>query len=265
MVVAALCTAITIAVLVIPVLFVFPLSIGDTGTVVFPPRGFTLKWFGEVFTSKIWLGPIMQSVVVGTGTAALSVLIGLVLARVTSSIKSTTGKAVISGLALAPIIAPAILLAIGIFDVELKLKLTGTTIGLVLAHTVIAAPLAFALIAAAMAGANRGVEEAAWTLGVSRTRTFWTVVVRGIMPSVVGAFAIAFVTSWDEVVLALFLQTGPNKTLPVTIYKYLESGVVPTVPAMASLLIISVITIVAVRGLVSSFLARRRTIVRERT
>ncbi|WP_376870305.1 ABC transporter permease subunit [Albirhodobacter sp. R86504] len=265
MAVAAICTVVTVTILVVPVLFVFPLSIGDTGTVVFPPRGFTLKWFGEVFTSKIWLGPILQSVVVGTGTATLSVLIGLVLARVTNSIKSTTGKAVISGLALAPIIAPAILLAIGIFDVELKLKLTGTTLGLVLAHTVIAAPLAFALITAAMAGANRGVEEAAWTLGVSRTRTFWAVVVRGIMPSVVGAFAIAFVTSWDEVVLALFLQTGPSKTLPVTIYKYLESGVVPTVPAMASLLIISVVAIVAVRGVVSSIMARRRALVRERT
>jgi putative spermidine/putrescine transport system permease protein len=265
MVIAALCTAATIATLVIPVLFVFPLSIGDTGTVVFPPRGFTLKWFAEVFTSKIWLGPIGQSIVVGTGTAALSVMIGLVLARVTSSMKSTTGKAIISGLALAPIIAPAILLAIGIFDVELKLKLTGTTIGLILAHTVIAAPLAFALIAAAMAGSNRGVEEAAWTLGVSRTRTFWTVVVRGIMPSVVGAFAIAFVTSWDEVVLALFLQTGPTKTLPVTIYKYLESGVVPTVPAVASLLIVSVVAIVVVRGVVGSMLARRRVIVREKT
>ncbi|MGO4908801.1 ABC transporter permease [Pseudorhodobacter sp. W20_MBD10_FR17] len=192
-------------------------------------------------------------------------VIGLVLARVTSRMASTTWKAVISGLALAPIIAPAILLAIGIFDVELKLKLTGTTIGLILAHTVIAAPLAYALIAAAMAGANRGVEEAAWTLGVSRTRAFWSVVVRGIMPSVVGAFAIAFVTSWDEVVLALFLQTGPTKTLPVTIYKYLESGVVPTVPAVASLLIISVVAIVALRGVVGSICARRRLVVREKT
>jgi putative spermidine/putrescine transport system permease protein len=81
---------------------------------------------------------------------------------------------------------------------------------------------------------------------------------------VLGAFAIAFVTSWDEVVLALFLQTGPTKTLPVTIYKYLESGIVPTVPAVSSLLILLVVLIVVVRGVVGSTRARARRKLEER-
>ncbi|MNL32796.1 Molybdenum transport system permease protein ModB [compost metagenome] len=134
--------------------------------------------------------------------------------------------------------------------------MTGTIGGLILAHTVIAAPLAFAIIVAAMSGSDRGLEAAAWTLGASRSRAFWTIVVRGIVPSIVGAFVISFVTSWDEVVLALFLQTGPTKTLPVTIYKYLESGIVPTVPAVASLLVTAVIVILAVRGIATA--VRRR-------
>ncbi|MCC6988545.1 MAG: hypothetical protein IT181_06085 [Acidobacteria bacterium] len=263
MIVSAIIALVTILVLVIPVLFVFPLSIGDTGTVVFPPRGFTLNWYAQVFTTNTWIGPIMQSIVVGLGTAALSVAIGLALARVTSQMKSAAWRAVIGGLAFAPIIAPGILLAIGIFDVELRLKLTGTVIGLILAHTVIAAPLSYALISTAMSGADRGIEAAAWTLGASRTRAFWTVVVRGILPSVLGAFAIAFVTSWDEVVLALFLQTGPTKTLPVTIYKYLESGIVPTVPAVSSLLILLVIVIVVIRGVAGRVSVRRRAAERE--
>ena len=257
MAVSAAVSVITIAFLVIPVLFVFPLAVGETGTVVFPPRGFTLRWFGEVFTSQAWLGPIWQSIVVAVGTAVLSVGMALILARVTSRMASTLGKAVIGGLAFAPIVTPAILLAIGIFDVELKLGLTGTTIGLILAHTIIAAPLSYALIVAAMSSADRGIEAAAWTLGASRTRAFWTIVVRGIMPSVVGAFAIAFVTSWDEVVLALFIQTGPTKTLPVTIYKYLESGIVPTVPAVASLLVLVVVLIVVVRSMTNRATSRR--------
>jgi putative spermidine/putrescine transport system permease protein len=248
MVCSAVVSFITIAVLVVPVLFVFPLSIGETGTVVFPPRGFTLQWYAEVFTTATWLGPIGQSLVVGAGTGVLSVAIGLVLARLMRSMTSTAGKALISGLAFAPIITPAILLAIGMYDVQLQLGLTGTVGGLILAHTIIAAPLSFALIAAAMNGADRGLEEAAWTLGASRTRAFSVVVVRAILTSVAGAFVIAFVTSWDEVVLALFLQTGPTKTLPVTIYKYLESGIVPTVPAVASLLVTSVVVILAIRG-----------------
>jgi putative spermidine/putrescine transport system permease protein len=258
MIVSALIASITIALLVIPVLFVFPLSVGETGTVVFPPRGFTLDWFAQVFTSGNWLGPIWQSIVVGTGTAVLSVGIALALARATSGMRSAAWRAVIGGLAFAPIIAPGILLAIGIFDVELRLKLTGTVIGLILAHTVVAAPLSYALIVNALSSSDPGIEAAAWTLGASRIRTFWTVVVRGILPSVLGAFAIAFVTSWDEVVLALFLQTGPTKTLPVTIYKYLESGIIPTVPAVASLLILLVVVIVVVRGVTGSISVRRR-------
>jgi putative spermidine/putrescine transport system permease protein len=171
--------------------------------------------------------------------------------------RSTAGKALVSGLAFAPLITPAILLAIGEYDVQLRLGLTGTIGGLILAHTVVAAPLAFAIIVAAMGGSDRGIEAAAWTLGASRTRAFWTIVVRGIVPSIAGAFVIAFVTSWDEVVLALFLQTGPTKTLPVTIYKYLESGIVPTVPAVASLLVTAVIVILAIRGVATAI--RRKT------
>lgn len=256
MVISAVVAAVTITILVLPVLFVFPLSIGETGTVVFPPRGFTLQWYAQVFTSATWLGPIGQSLVVGVGTGILSVAIALVLARAMLSMTSTAGKALISGLAFAPLITPAILLAIGEYDVQLRLGMTGTIGGLILAHTVIAAPLAFAIIVAAMSGSDRGLEAAAWTLGASRSRAFWTIVVRGIVPSIVGAFVISFVTSWDEVVLALFLQTGPTKTLPVTIYKYLESGIVPTVPAVASLLVTAVIVILAVRGIATA--VRRR-------
>jgi putative spermidine/putrescine transport system permease protein len=257
MVVSAVVAFVTIAILVVPVLFVFPLSIGDTGTVVFPPRGFTLRWYEQVFTTATWLGPIWQSIVVALGTGVLSVAIALVLARALHSMTSTAGKAVISGLAFAPLITPAILLAIGEYDVQLRMGLTGTIGGLVLAHTVVAAPLAFAIIVAAMGGSDRGLEAAAWTLGASRTRAFWTIVVRGIVPSIAGAFVISFVTSWDEVVLALFLQTGPTKTLPVTIYKYLESGIVPTVPAVASLLVAAVIVILVIRGVVTAI--RRRS------
>ncbi|WP_395308824.1 ABC transporter permease subunit [Mycobacterium sp. AMU20-3851] len=263
MAISAALSALTIAVLVIPVLFVFPLSVGETGTVVFPPRGFTLQWYAQVFTSQTWLGPIGQSLIVGAGAGIISVAIGLVLAHVMRSMTSTVGKAVISGLAFAPIITPAILLAIGMYDVQLQLGITGTVWGLILAHTVIAAPLSFALIAAAMNGSDSGLEQAAWTLGASRTRAFWTIVVQGILPSVAGAFVIAFVTSWDEVVLALFLQTGPTKTLPVTIYKYLESGIVPTVPAVASLLVVAVVIILAIRGVITVARNRRAPRIQE--
>ncbi|MBB2915031.1 putative spermidine/putrescine transport system permease protein [Streptosporangium becharense] len=246
MIAAAAVTAVTLLVLMAPVLLVFPMSVGETSTVVFPPRGFTLDWYGKAFEGRTWTVPLLRSLVVGIGTALLSLVIALSLSRLTQRTRSAAGRALIQALAFAPIITPAILLAIGIYDVELRLGLAGTTVGLVLAHTVIAFPLSFAVVNTALSAADRSLEQAAWTLGASRTRTYWTIVVRRALPAVVGAAAVAFVTSWDEVVLALFLQTGPDKTLPVTIYQYLESGIVPTVPAVASMLIVAVVVVVLI-------------------
>lgn len=245
-------TLVSLAVLLLPVLIVFPLSVGETQTVVFPPRGFTLEWYGEVLTTTTWLDPIVRSLLVAALTGLASTALALYLARVVQTAKSERTKLLISGLAFAPLITPAILLAIGIYAVELRLNLAGTIPGLVFAHTLVAFPLAFAILNTSLASRGLDLETAAWTMGASRISAFWKVTVRGMIPALLSAFGLAFVTSWDEVVLALFLQTGPVKTLPVTIYQYLESGIVPTVPAIAALLTLVVIAVIVIQRIVQS-------------
>lgn len=245
-------TLVSLLVLLVPVLIVFPLSVGETQTVVFPPRGFTLEWYGQALTTTTWLNPIMRSVLVALLTGITSTALALYLARVVQTAKSERTKLFVSGIAFAPIITPAILLAIGIYAVELRLNLDGTIAGLVLAHTLIAFPFAFAILNTSLASRGLDLETAAWTMGASRVQAFWKVTVRGILPSLFAAFGLAFVTSWDEVVLALFLQTGPVKTLPVTIYQYLQSGIVPTVPAIAALLTLLVIAFIVIQRIVQS-------------
>jgi putative spermidine/putrescine transport system permease protein len=245
-------TLVSLAVLLLPVLIVFPLSVGETQTVVFPPRGFTLDWYGQVLTTTTWLDPIVRSALVATLTGLASTALALYLARVVQTAKSERTKLLISGLAFAPIITPAILLAIGIYAVELRLKLAGTIPGLVFAHTLISFPLAFAILNTSLASRGLDLETAAWTMGASRISAFWKVTVRGMIPAILSAFGLAFVTSWDEVVLALFLQTGPVKTLPVTIYQYLQSGIVPTVPAIAALLTLVVIAVIVIQRITQS-------------
>lgn len=245
-------TLVSLLVLLIPVLIVFPLSVGETQTVVFPPRGFTLEWYGEVVTTTTWLDPIVRSLLIATLTGLASTALALYLARVVQTAKSERTKLIISGLAFAPIITPAILLAIGIYAVELRLKLAGTIPGLVFAHTLVSFPLAFAILNTSLASRGLDLETAAWTMGASRISAFWKVTVRGMIPAILSAFGLAFVTSWDEVVLALFLQTGPVKTLPVTIYQYLESGIVPTVPAIAALLTLLVIAVIIIQRIMQS-------------
>lgn len=246
-VVTGIITLVSLAVLIVPVLIVFPLSVGETKTVVFPPRGFTLEWYGQVLTSTTWINPTIRSVLVAVLTGLLATGLALYLARVVQTAKSNRVKVFLSGLAFAPLITPTILLAIGIYAVQLKLDLAGTIPGLVFAHTLVAFPLAFAMLNTALSSRGLDLETAAWTMGASRTAAFWKVTARGILPAILGAFGLAFVTSWDEVVLALFLQTGPVKTLPVTIYQYLESGIVPAVPAIAALLTILVVLVVVIQ------------------
>jgi putative spermidine/putrescine transport system permease protein len=156
--------------------------------------------------------------------------------------------------AIMPLIVPVILLGIGIYDVQGRLGLIGSDIGLVIAHSVLCLPLVFLVLANALAAVDVSLEQAAWTMGASNGRAFWNVVVPIIMPALVGAFLISFVTSWDEAVLAMF-QTGLDKTLPVTIYSFLKSGITPAVSAVATVVITPVLIgsiIIAVKSFTSS-------------
>ncbi|MDR2930837.1 MAG: ABC transporter permease subunit [Propionibacteriaceae bacterium] len=231
--------------LLVPVLLVFPLAFGKSPRVIFPPRGFTWDWFASVLTTNDWIPPLLKSLGTGFAVALLAVGIALSVARFLQRITKPAIRSLVLGLVFAPMVTPGILLAIGLYDVQAQLGLLGHGIGLILAHTVIALPLCFAVINSALAGSDVNLEHAAWTLGASRVRTFWDIVVRSKMGSIIGAGVIAFMCSWDDVIIALF-QTGLQKTLPVTIYRYLETGVVPQVPAISSLLVLMVLAGMAI-------------------
>ncbi len=236
----AIMAVIGLILLLVPVFLVFPLAFGESPRVMWPPRGFTLDWFVKVFTTDGWIPPLMKSLGTGICVAILAVVISLSVARFLQRIKRPALRSLMLGLVFAPMVTPGILLAIGLYDVQAQLNLLGTFHGLVFAHTVVALPLSFAVVNAALAGSDMNLEHAAWTLGASKIRTFWDIVVRAKMGSIIGAGVIAFMTSWDDVIIALF-QSGLQKTLPVTIYRYLETGVVPQVPATSSVLVIMVL------------------------
>jgi putative spermidine/putrescine transport system permease protein len=223
-------------ILLIPLVVVIPESFTERPRLAWPPRGFSTQWYSEVLHNPVWTDAIAKSAVVASGTAVLSTAIGLVLARFVLGLRSKSARSLLQSAMYAPLVVPVILLAIGIYDVEARLRLLGTSRGLIFAHAMIAFPLAFAVLSNALANVDEAVESAAWTLGASRRRAFWTIVVPNIVPSLVGALLITFVTSWDEAVIALF-QTGLNKTLPVTIFSFLESGVTPAVAAVATMLV----------------------------
>lgn len=244
-------TVLVLLLLLIPLAVIVPAAFGETTQIRFPPQGFTTDWFASVLRDPVWMNSLAKSFRVGIGTAVLSTAIGLILARVFANTRSSWARSLIQAMAFAPLIIPVILLAIGNYDVQLKLGLVGTDFGLVLAHSIISVPLAFMIISNALNNVDGSLEEAAWSMGVSKTRTFWTIVTPNIVPAITAAALISFMTSWDEAVLALF-QTGLDKTLPVTIFAVLKSGVTPAVAAVAVMLIVPVVlgaVIYLIRGL----------------
>lgn len=244
-------TAIVLLLLLLPLAVIVPSAFGDTTQIKFPPEGFTTRWFSSVLQDPLWMNSLAKSFRVGVGTAVLSTAVGLSLARVFSNTKSLWARSVIQAMAFAPLIIPVILLAIGNYDVQLRLGLVGTDFGLVLAHSIISVPLAFMIISNALNNVDGSLEEAAWSMGVSRIRAFWTIVTPNLVPAITAATLISFMTSWDEAVLALF-QTGLAKTLPVTIFAVLKSGVTPAVAAVAVMLIVPIVLgalVYLIRGL----------------
>ncbi|WP_141246685.1 ABC transporter permease subunit [Mesorhizobium sp. WSM3876] len=238
--------AASITFLLLPLIVTILTSFGASRIIHFPPEGWTFKWYQDIFHDPDWIHAIGRSLAVGLLTAILSTLVALGLARAVSGFRSSFLRAVMQTAVYAPLVVPIILLAIGMFDVETRLGLLDSIGGLVPLHMVIAIPLAFAVLSSALDDFDPDLEAAARALGSSRTRAFWSVTIPNIKGSLLGSLIVSFVTSWDEAVIALF-QTSFNKTLPVRIFSYLQSGVEPVVPALATLLIALVVLGVAIR------------------
>jgi putative spermidine/putrescine transport system permease protein len=135
-----------------------------------------------------------------------------------------------------PLIVPVILTAIALFDVLARLQLVGTAAGLIVAHTVLALPYAYVVLNVALGAIDDSLEEAAWTLGATNVRAFTSITAVIVAPSILGALAIAFLASWDELVVAVF-QAGIQKTLPVLFFGYVETGVPAQISAVGTMVV----------------------------
>jgi putative spermidine/putrescine transport system permease protein len=155
-----------------------------------------------------------------------------------------------------PIVVPVILLAIGTFDVQAQIGALDTWWGLVLVETVLALPFTYLVVAAALDNVDPSLEKAAWTMGADRLYALRKVVVPTIVPALIGAALLAFISSWDEAVVALF-QTGFDKTLPVNFYASLRSGSSPVIAAIGSMLMLLVMVLGGLYAVLRAVRTRR--------
>ncbi|MCW5707655.1 MAG: ABC transporter permease [Shinella sp.] len=233
------------AFLVIPCILVIPMSFSDSQYLEFPPRSLSLRWYEAFFTSPEWI----QSAVVSLKVAGLTTVLATVLGTLASYglYKATSLFTPITrGLLMLPMMIPLIFVAIGVFFVYARFGLNNTITGLVLAHTTLAIPFVMIAVGNGLKSFDPNLERAARSLGASPVTAFLTVTLPQIRISVFSGMLFAFVTSFDEVVVSLFVSSGANSTLTKRMFANIRDQVDPTVAAISSMLVaLSIVVLIA--------------------
>jgi putative spermidine/putrescine transport system permease protein len=229
--------------LILPTLVVIPMSFSSSSLLKFPPEGFSLKWYGVFFTDPLWSSAALRSLQVASLTVVLSLILGMgtALAMIRGRFR---GKSGIEVLILSPIIMPIVVLAVGLYFVYSDWKILGSVGGLVLAHTVMAYPLVYISLSTALKGLDSRLEDASASLGAPALYTFRRITLPLITPGLLTGALFAFVMSWDELILSIFL-TGPTiKTLPVVMWDQVQTELSPTLAAAATIVMLVTIALI---------------------
>jgi len=228
--------------LLAPIAIVIPISFSPGEFLEFPPSELSLRWYRTFFSSDEWMLATMVSLKAATLTVLVSTPLGVAAAYGLHVSRSPLAK-LVRPLLIVPLVIPVIIIAIGVFYLYAKLSLINTLTGLVLAHSVLALPFVFVLASAGFQQYDMAQEFVARSLGASRLKAFMTVTLPQIRPSVISAALFAFITSFDEVVIALFVSRGPASTLTRKMFTSLRDQVSPTIAAISSILILITVLI----------------------
>lgn len=246
------------AFLVLPVFIVVPTSFNDSAFMDFPPKSWSLRWYRVYFGSRSWLDPTWLSVRVALGTTAIATVLGT-LAAFGLVRGRFLGRRTLEYFLLSPMIVPHIVFAVGAYFLFSRLGLVARPAALYLAHTVVATPLVVVVVASALRTYDRTLEQAARSLGASYARTLWYVTVPLIRPAILSAAAFAFLISFDEVILAIFLGGPGATTLPKKMWDSVRYEIDPTLTAIATLLVVVSMALLAGAEALRAASARSRS------
>jgi putative spermidine/putrescine transport system permease protein len=231
-----LITGLVLFYLVFPVFVVVPVSFSSASYLQFPPPGFSLQWYEKYFDRRDWVDATFLSLRVGFATAILATILGTVAAL--GLVRGRfPGRNAINAFLVSPLIIPAIIVAIGVYFFYARLQIVGNQYALVLAHTALALPFVVINVSATLYGFDERLEYAAMNLGANRWQTFWKVTLPLIRPGVFAGALFAFITSFDELIVALFISGTGAVTLPRKMWDGLRQEIDPTIAAVSTILI----------------------------
>jgi ABC-type spermidine/putrescine transport system permease subunit II len=234
--------------LLLPVVIVVPMSFSSAASLRFPPSGLSLRWYREFFSDEVWREAAVNSLIVAGVSSVLSVALGTLAAyRLVRG--RFRGRPVLEAHFIAPLVVPSVIAAVALYIAFAKVGFLGSYHGLVLAHTVHSVPYVVLLMSVAIASFDERVEHVARTLGASEATVFVQILLPNLVPSVAASWVLAFIASFDEVILTLFLF-GNRYTIPKQMLVRLELQIDPTITAVATMLIVfSVLTLAVLAAL----------------
>lgn len=222
--------------LVTPTLIIMPLSFNAVPYFTYPIEAYSLRWYQDVFTLPGWRTGFRNSVIVAATTTSIATVLGTLAALGLAELPPSWRQRLMLVL-LSPLIIPIIVFAVGIFYLAARIGMVGSLATLIWAHAVLALPFVILVVSASLERFDRTLLMAAYSLGASPLQAFRRITLPLIAPGVFAGAVFAFVTSWDEIVVALFIAGGPeNHTLPRRLWSGLREELSPAIIAVATLL-----------------------------
>lgn len=240
--------------LISPIAVMIPISFTSGEMFVYPLPGLSNRWYDEFFTNPLWRNALWNSVIIGTATTLIAVPLGTLVAL---GLNRLTGKwaAVVMGIILSPIVLPGVVFAVSAFYFYSRQGIAGSYAGLIIGHTALALPFVVIIVSATLKGFDPNLARASLSLGATPWMTFRMVVLPMVAPGVASGAVFAFVTSFDELIMTMFVASPQQRTLPLQIWSGVQESSSPVIIAAAMILMLASIALM----MAVEFLRRRRT------
>lgn len=243
--------------LVAPSLVVIPISFTETSFIMFPPKGFSLEWYEVFFTAGQWRSATATSFVVAIFTAIVATIIGTCAALGLRALSPRRARPLM-WLFLLPMIIPSIVTAVSLYGAFSTFGLIGSLLGLVVAHTIITLPFVIINVSAICQKIDWRIVDAARSLGANPFEAFAKITCPAILPGILAGAVFAFLTSFDEIVVTLFLSGSSIVTLPVRMWNGIRFEISPAIAAASTILLMLSVSLLALAAILRRGLILRR-------
>ncbi|HJV70421.1 ABC transporter permease [Ideonella sp.] len=226
-----------LAYLLAPILAIIPLSFSSSSFLAYPMPGWSLQWYQNLFTSDDWARAAKNSFIVAPAATLIATVLGT-LTAVGLARANFAGKGLLMSVLIAPMVVPIVVVGVACYLFFARIGLADTYTGLIVVHAALGAPFVVTTVLATLQGFNHNLVRASLSLGAGPVQTFFRVTLPVIAPGVISGALFAFATSFDEVVVTLFIAGPEQVTLPRQMFTGIRENINPTIAAVATLLIL---------------------------